>query len=311
MMDETAGGRRNGTARQTATGTEPGPTIYLQLAGVVLFWGANWPLMKLALLDIGPLAFCAVRLVGTTVSLALLAPLLRFPLLPHRGERLMIAVVGLLQVGGMMGLSNIGLQFVSPGRASVLAYTMQMWTLPLGLLLLGERISKRQAAAALLTFAGVVVFFNPALVNWNDVNALIGNGFLIGCAISWALGATLYRRRLWRTPFWTQIFWQVAASAAVMAPLALFAETAHPINWSGSLLAVIAYNCLIATGLCYWWWSKALSVMPASQAGQIVCLVPVTALLLSAVFDSEPLNLGVLLSVALIGGGIALSARVR
>lgn len=311
MTDEAVNGRRHGVVSQTASGSGPNPKVYAQLAGIVLFWGANWPLMKLALLDIGPLAFCAVRLVGTALSVAALAPILRFPLLPRRGERLMITVIGLLQVGGMMGLSNVGLQFVSPGRASVLAYTMQMWALPLGLLLLGERITKRRTAAALLTFAGVVIFFNPALVNWNDADALIGNGLLIGCAISWALGATLYRRRVWRTPFWTQTFWQIAASAVMMVPLALFTETGHPIHWSGSLLAVVAYNCLIATGLCYWWWGKALSVMPASQAGQFVCLVPITALLLSAFFYSEPLSLGVLLSVALIGGGIALSARVR
>ncbi|MBP2231406.1 drug/metabolite transporter (DMT)-like permease [Azospirillum agricola] len=311
MTDEAVKGGRSAVSRQEAVRAGPNPTVYAQLAGIVLFWGANWPLMKLALVDIGPLAFCAVRLVGTALSVAALAPVLRFPLLPRRGERLMIAVIGLLQVGGMMGLSNIGLQFVSPGRASVLAYTMQMWALPLGLLLLGERITRRRAAAALLTFAGVVVFFNPALVNWSDPNALIGNGLLIGCAVSWALGATLYRRRVWRTPFWTQTFWQIAASAVVMVPLALLTESGHPVHWSGSLLAVIAYNCLIATGLCYWWWGKALSVMPASQAGQIVCLVPVTALLLSAAFYNEPLNLGVLLSVALIGGGIVLSARVR
>lgn len=316
-MDGGRQGMDRQTASRTASGTgtadRPGPglTVYAQLAGIVLFWGANWPLMKLALVDIGPLTFCAVRLFGTALSVAAMAPILRFPLLPRRGERLMLAVVGLLQVAGMMGLSNLGLQFVSPGRASVLAYTMQMWALPLGLLLLGERITGRRAAAAGLTFAGVVVFFNPALVDWSDAKALIGNGLLIGCALSWALGATLYRRRVWRTPFWTQTFWQIAASALVMVPLALSTEAGHAIHWSGSLLAVVAYNCLIATGLCYWWWGKALSVMPASQAGQIVCLVPITALLLSAVFYHEPLSAGVLASVAMIAGGIVLSARAR
>lgn len=309
MTDEAA--RTATLAATPGARTGPPPIVYAQLAGIVLFWGANWPLMKLALVDIGPLAFCAVRLLGTILSLLVLAPLLRFPLLPQRGERAMLAVVGLLQVGGMMGLSNIGLQFVAPGRAAVLAYTMQMWALPFGLLLLGERISGRAAMAALLTFAGVIVFFNPALVNWSDINALIGNGLLLGCAVVWALGATLYRRRVWRTPFWTQTLWQIIASAAVLVPLALVTESGHPIHWTGSLLAVIAFNCLIATGLCFWWWGKALSVMPANQAGQIVCLVPVTALLLSALFYDEPLTLSVLVSVALIGAGIALTARAR
>lgn len=306
MADEVAGGNKDGVSR-----SGPPPAVYAQLGGIVLFWGANWPLMKLALVDIGPLAFCAVRLLGTVLGVAALSSVLRLPLLPRRGERLMLGATGLLQVAAMMALSNLGLQFVTPGRASVLAYTMQMWALPLGVLLLGERITRGRALAALLTFAGVVVFFNPALVNWSDTNALIGSGLLLGCAASWALGATLYRRRVWRTPFWTQTLWQVGVSAVALVPLALLTESDHPIHWSPPLLAVIAYNCLIATGLCYWWWGKALSVMPASQAGQIVSLVPVTALLLSAAFYHEPLTLGVLASVALIGAGIALSARAR
>lgn len=289
----------------------PSPIVYAQLAAVVLMWGGNWPLMKMALADIGPLAFCALRLVGTVVSVAVLSPILRFPLLPNRGERGRLAVIGLLQVAGMMALSNLGLQFVTPGRASVLAYTMQMWALPLGFLLLGERITGRRAAAAGLAFAGVVVFFNPLLVDWSDANALIGNGFLLGCAASWALGATLYRRRVWRTPFWTQTLWMVTVSAVALSPVALLAEGDHPIRWTTPLLLVGAYNCVIATGVGYWLWGKALSVMPASQAGQIVSLVPITALIASALFYDEPLTLGVLISVALIGGGIMLSARAR
>ena len=49
-------GGRNGKVRRTAfqtasgpgTSDRPGPglTVYAQLAGIVLFWGANWPLMK-------------------------------------------------------------------------------------------------------------------------------------------------------------------------------------------------------------------------------------------------------------------------
>lgn len=296
----------------TGTGTGPGAAAYAQLAGIVLFWGANWPLIKIVLPDIGPLSFCALRFAGAALVLAALAPLLRFPLLPRPGERAPLALIGVLQVAGMLDLGAIGLQAVPPGRAAVLAYTMQMWALPLGLLLARERVTGQRAAGALLTFAGVLVFFNPALLDWTDGRVLLGNGLLVACAMSWALGATLYRRRgAWRTPFWTQTFWQIAASAVLTAPLALAAEHARPLHATAALAGVLAFNWLVATGLCYWWWAKSLSVMPASQAGQIVCLVPVTALLLSAAFLGEPLTVGVLVAVGLIGAGILLTIRAR
>lgn len=307
----------NQTTTANAAGTPaeapaaPGGAIYIQLLCIVLFWGSNWPLMKIALGDIGPISLTAVRLAGASLVLAALAAVLRFPLLPVRGERALLTAVGLLQVAGFMAFSNFGLQFVPPGRAAVLAYTMQMWALPLGLLLLGERASVRKIAGALLTFAGVMTFFNPLLVDWSDGRAMLGNGLMVCCALCWALGATLYRRRTLRTPFWTQTFWQLAVSTVVLAPLAFAMEGTHPIHWTAPLLGILVYNWVVTTGLGYWWWSRVLAVMPASQAGQIVCLVPVTALILSLFLNGERLTLDIVVGFALIGSGIVLTARGR
>jgi len=290
----------------------PGVAIYVQLAAVVLFWGTNWLIIKATLPNIGPLTFNALRMCGSALLLAALLPLLLgAPLLPRRGERAMLGVIGFLQIGGMLGLSTMGLQNVPPGRAAVLVYTMQIWALPLAFLIARERPSGQRIIGGLLAFAGVLVFFNPTLVDWSDNRALMGNGLLLTSAIFWATAASLYRRRVWHTPFWTQTFWQIAVSAVVVGPLGLALEAGHPITWTPTLIAALAYNWLIGTALCYWWWSKALAVMPASQAGQIVCLVPITALLESALVFGEPLTAGVLLSVGLIAAGIVITARAK
>ena len=72
------------------------------LAIMVISWAANWPLMKLALKEAPPLFFVMLRLSG---SLALIAPALaatRQRLLPVRGERLGLLLVGELQVAGFL-----------------------------------------------------------------------------------------------------------------------------------------------------------------------------------------------------------------
>ena len=74
-----------------------------------------------------------LRLVGT---LALMAPVLiamRAPLLPRRGERLGLFIVGQLQVAGFMIFGIIGLSILPAGRAIVLAYTMPLWAIPIEL----------------------------------------------------------------------------------------------------------------------------------------------------------------------------------
>jgi drug/metabolite transporter (DMT)-like permease len=71
-----------------------------------------------------------LRLIG---SLILIAPALlatRQPVLPARGERLTLFLVGQLQVAGFLICSIIGLAILPAGRAIVLAYTMPLWAIP-------------------------------------------------------------------------------------------------------------------------------------------------------------------------------------
>src|SRR5260221_8183322 len=122
----------------------PPRAVYFYLAILVVTWAGNWPLMKLALADAPPLLFVLLRMLGT---LGLLAPalfLMREPLLPRRGERLGLSVVGLFQVAGFLICGILGLALVPPGRAIVLAYTMPLWAIPIGLWLGQERLGRFQ-----------------------------------------------------------------------------------------------------------------------------------------------------------------------
>jgi drug/metabolite transporter (DMT)-like permease len=229
----------------------PPRAVYLYLAVVVVTWAGNWPLMKLALADAPPLLFVLLRMTGT---LALLAPALlvmRQPLLPRRGERPGLFVVGLFQVAGFLIFGILGLSLVAPGRAIVLAYTMPLWAIPIGLWLGQERLARGQLLGAALGFAGLVLFMNPSLVDWRSARALAGNALLLLAAICWAAGSCFYRLRTWRSPFWTQTFWQLAISTIVIAVVAVPSAAGEPIRWSIRLVLILAYNWIVTTALGY------------------------------------------------------------
>jgi drug/metabolite transporter (DMT)-like permease len=282
-----------------------------RLAGIVVVWAANWLLIKRILGDIGPLDFTALRLLGAALVIGALSPVFRSALLPPVRERAALALIGVLQIGGVLGLAAIGLQYVAAGRAAVLTYTLQLWALPLGWLIAGDRPGPLAIAGGMLAFVGLVVFFNPALVDWTDERALFGNGLLIAAAVLWALGASLYRRRLWRSSFWTQTFWQLLAGGIAVGVAALLLEAGRPVQWTPAVLGVLVFNWFVGTALSYWWWGQVLAVMPAARAGQIVSLVPIVALLGSAAVAGERLTADVAASVALIGCGIVLTLRAR
>src|SRR5437879_11893227 len=150
----------------------------------------------------------------------------------------------------------------------VLAYTMPLWAIAIEVWLGVQGLRRLRLAGAAVGFAGLFLFMNPGLVDWGDPRVVAGNATLLLAAISWALGSILYRRRVWRSGFWAQTFWQLAVSTPVVAAVVLGEAMDQPIRWSGVLVAVLAYNWVVTTALGYFWWGKVLAVMPASVAGQ-------------------------------------------
>jgi len=284
------------------------PIAYLYLAIIVLTWAANWPLMKLAIGQVPPLEFVLLRLLG---SLVLIAPALvaaRQPLVPPPGERLVLFWVGELQVAGFLVCSIIGLSILPAGRAIVLAYTMPLWAIPIGLFIWPEPLGRAQLAGATIGFAGLVLFMNPGLVDWGDPRILLGNALLLLAAILWALGSCLYRRHVYRSPFWVQTFWQLAVSLVPVG--AIVAMTGPgPIRWSPVLVAIVVYNCVVTTALGYFFWGKVLSVMPAAMAGQVLTLTPIGGFALSLLIFGGRLGGDVAVSIVLIVAGIFVTLR--
>jgi drug/metabolite transporter (DMT)-like permease len=285
------------------------PAVFAYLGVIIVSWAGNWPLMKIALGQVPPLVFVLLRLIG---SLVLIAPALlakRQPLLPVRGERMRLFWVGELQVAGFLICSIVGLKLVPAGRAIVLAYTMPLWAIPIGLCLWPEPLGRQQLTGAVIGFAGLVLFMNPGLVDWNSARVLFGNASLLLAAIAWALGSCLYRRYSWRSSFWVQTFWQLAVSTIPVAATALTGVASGAIRWSPVLVAILAYNCIVTTALGYFLWGKVLSMMAAATAGQVLMLTPIGGFLLSMLIFGGTPSADVVVSIVLIVGGIFITLR--
>jgi drug/metabolite transporter (DMT)-like permease len=282
---------------------------WFQLVAIVVFWSANWPITKSILVYTSPLTFTAIRFVCALLAMSVVSFLARQPFLPVAGERVGLGVIGLLQIGAMLGFSFAGLEYLGPGRAAVLVYTMPIWCIPLGWLITRERVTASALIGGAAGLAGILVFLNPALVNWADRRMIVGNSLGLAGAVSWALGACLYRRRRWQTGFWTQTYWQVLCSAAVLSIPLWSLGAQRPLFWCAPLFAALAYNAVVTTALCYWWWGKVLATTSASRAGQFLTLVPVCALLMSKAFTGESIGPSVIAGVLLISTGVVVALR--
>ena len=286
------------------------PTIiYFYLAIIIASWAANWPLMRLALDHMRPLVFITLRLAG---SVALLGPALALSgrrLLPLRQERLGLFWVGQCQVTLWVIFGIAGLAIVPPGRAIVLAYTMPLWAFPLGRWLMRERVSPMKLLGAAVGIAGLLLFMNPGLVDWRDAREVAGNLCLVLAAVFWALGSCLYRRRVWMSGFWSQTFWQLAVATPPVLALALAAEHDWSVRWTPGVVAILAYNWVITTAIGYFLWNRVLAVLSPAIAGQVLTLTPIAGFFLSTAIFGGVVTAEVLVSIALIAIGLALTLR--
>jgi drug/metabolite transporter (DMT)-like permease len=125
--------------------------------GVVVFWGINWPIMKLAMAE---LDFWVFR---TYCVLAGLAWFLGYNL--KAGVSLAVpralwprlAASALCNVAGWNILSAAGLSMLPSGRAGILAYTMPLWLVLLSRVFLGEALTWARMIALTLGMTGIAL----------------------------------------------------------------------------------------------------------------------------------------------------------
>jgi drug/metabolite transporter (DMT)-like permease len=278
------------------------------LAVLIFAWGGNYTWISLALRDVGPWTFTAVRYVGAAVVIGIVLALRGGPahMMPVRGERAGLAAIGLLQGAVLTILLTLSLVWIESTHTILLMYTNPLWALLWSVLLLGERFSSASVAGIALGLLGMGILTNPLAMPWNAVT-IPGVVCALAATIAWALGSVLYRRTKWESTFWQQVFWQLAVSGVALVILAVVLEWNHAVRLTPELAVITVYNILVPTALAFWCWSQALARIRASTASQVLLLSPVFGIAQSHFVLGEPLTPAVLASAACVITGACLT----
>lgn len=275
------------------------------LLAIILVWGANWPLLKLALDHSPPLWFAALRLVLGAACLALvLAPTGRLRP-PTRQDWPLVLSVGLLQMAAFGALINAGLMNVPAGRSAILAYTTPLWVAPGAVVLLGERLDRARMVGLVLGLAGIAVLFNPLGFDWSDAGALRGNLLLLAAALAWAASILHVRGHRWAGSPLELAPWQMLVSLPPLITLAWVVEGPPRFDASTEFLWLAAYNGPLATAFAFWAAITVNRLLPAVTVSLAFLCVPVAGLLFSAWWLDESLTATNLTGLGLICMGVA------
>jgi drug/metabolite transporter (DMT)-like permease len=281
------------------------PAVYLLAAATVAVLGLNWPIMSAGVDLVPPLWLAAFRMGGAAIVVAAGMATRGVPR-PRAADRPILWSVGLARLALVTALVFSALEFVPPGRSSILVYTASLWTVPLAVVFLHERLTSLRVAGLALGSVGVVLLIEPWTLDWSDGDLLIGLGMLLVAAIANASTTVHIRAHRWAgTPF-ELMPWQFAVAAVPIVVLAAVLEGMPEIRWTAATVGVVAYQIFLGSAFGFWGLLTISRSLPAITTNLTLMAVPVVGLLSSIVIANESLTLAVTISLALVLAGVAL-----
>jgi drug/metabolite transporter (DMT)-like permease len=275
------------------------------IAAITLFWGLNWPAMKMAVVELSPWTFRAACVVISGAGLMAIAWL--------SGERLRLPrvywrpflVVALCSVTGWNLLSAFSLRHMAGGRGAIIAYTMPVWAAIFSALWLGERLEPRRIVALALGMLGIFVAIGPDLVGLS--HDLLGPLFMILAAICWAAGTVGIKTRAWPIGMIAHTAWQLVIGGIPIV-LAWMVIEPHPdlgrLTWRGTLATL--YAAIVGLIFCFAAFNKVVTLLPATAAAISILAIPIVGVLGSALLLGEPAGWRELGSLLLVLGAMSL-----
>jgi len=293
-----------------ATATAAAPPMmnggdWLLLILLATVWGASYFFVKVAVGDVGPFTVAFVRvLLAGAILLAIMKG--RGMPLPHtRTVWIAYLVLGLTNSALPYSLIFWGETRIPSGLAGILTAMVPVWTvLAAHLMTTDERLSALKAAGMTLGMLGVVVIMGEDLGALGDGSAL---GKLAVVAATALYGfSNVFARRVKHRPSLELAWGQMTTATLWMLPLALIDRPWSTAHWSAGAVAAMLALTLVSTVLAYFVYFRLLGTVGATNTSQIGFLIPISSLILGAVFLHEALVPIQLVGLVLIIAGMAL-----
>ncbi len=272
------------------------------LLAIGLFWGVNWPILKVSMEVIPVFTFRAIAVFGGSLCLFVVCRYLGYSLRIPLNHWLPLILVTVL-IFGFQVLSGYGVLNTGSGRAAVMAYTMPVWAIPLGALLLSERITWLKLLALLLGLSGM------ALLLFSDMGTLgsapIGMILMLVTAVLWALATIVQKKVQWVVPTIVLVAWQSLMGSIPLAVGASFIDY-NAITFPGWIpILGLLYNIFVATAFCFYAYFEVVRIFPVGVSTIGVMIAPVVGVFSGALILSEPLGILEFAALALVVAAIA------
>src|SRR4051794_20943124 len=309
--ERTAGPGRAGSVSATEWRHRLDDTRVLAVVLCVV-WGLMFVVQRVALEVAPPVWVAAGRAsVGALVLLAFV-PSLRG--LSRRGIGVAI-VLGLTNQFAFLGLQVAGLRTVEAGPAAAIIYLQPVLVVLSSGPFLGERLTRRRIAGALLGFAGVAVVGLHQSATASAGGVLL----LLAAAVSWSAGAVVTSATT--EPIVALVVGQHLVGAPLLVALAAaalhLAGAPFPVPPPGGaepfpalstkLVLCVGFAGVFGPAFAWMLWSQLMQRGEAGVVSTWLFAVPMLAAVFGVVLLGEPMSLALVVGIALVAAAVRLA----
>ena len=275
----------------------------LALIALTLMWGVNWPMMKLSLRELSPLYFRAITMTLGASWLWLFFRARGVRMLPHGTEWKTVVTLALPNMLGWHTISIFGVKELSSGRAAILGFTMPIWTVLLGALFLGQKLTLRVAWATLAVAAAIALLMAHELHNLTG--RPLGVLWMELAALSWAIGTLMMRRLTITLPTEALAVWMMLLTSVCLWVLALVTEPVPSFQFSPAMWGSLVYGVFINYGFAQIIWFGLARNLPPATSAMSVMAIPLIGTLSATIVVGEVPHWQDYVAVVLVMSAIA------
>jgi drug/metabolite transporter (DMT)-like permease len=282
----------------------------LALAALVLCWGANFSVVKLALRDLSPLAFTCLRFVLASAVLGVFLAVGGDRVRIGRGHWPAVIGLGLLGTTAYQALFIYGIDRTLAGNASLMLATTPIFTTLLSLIFRQERSSLAVGAGIGLSVAGIalVVLGGSAGLSFS-AGTVRGDIAVLMAAVAWSgytVGSVAFVHRYGAAPMTAATMWAGTLGLFLISLPALWAQDWTAIR-AGTWMGVL-YSGIFAIGTAYVLWYYCVRQIGSTRTAVYSNGTPIVAVLIAWPTLGEVPSL---LQIAGAAGIVAGSVLVR
>jgi drug/metabolite transporter (DMT)-like permease len=284
-------------------------TFYYAIIGATFCMGTSFVASKILLQTIPPFTLVGWRF--------LLAPLATLPLIFLLKQQFQgisiknwqqIAVIGLLQTGGTMGLLFLSMLYISASAAAVLLFTNPLWVAALSPFILKEKIRPIQYLGLFLGFLGVIL-----LIGFKSNGLEMRGNFLgLASALCWASATLFAKHQQLKVPPFILSFGQMLVGGIVLVSLSFFSkETYNVATASHADWFWFAWLVLPSSVGSFGLWYVALSRGGALRASSFLFLTPLFTVITSVLVLKTTVSLQQFMGAILVGVALYIVNRIE